>query len=303
MKLLNEIIEAATDPKVSVAATLRKCLILAFELKNEKLKQWVEAELNGYDKEGAVPDYRKLHLHSKGNFQGPGGAWIANRPLPMAVLEERHRKYLNPAILSEPVASYEEGLTNKEAKGEFVMNWSPDLIARYQAKFIHGYALAQAWQELPAGAIISIVDSVRNRLLRFALELREEFGPVDDKPQNVPTEKVDQAVINYIFGGTNVIAGTAKDFTQVGRIHIAQGDLGAFVDALRMLGIDQAHVEEATHSLLADGPPKEKQPGPSLVQWLKTIGSKLGSAGVKIGTGAATELITQWMLQYWGLRT
>ena len=166
MKLLNEIIEAATDQNISVAATLRKCLILAFELKNEKLKAWVEAELNGYDRSGEVPEYRKLHLHSKGNFQGPFGAWIPGRPLPMAVLEETHRKYLDPAILSEPIASYEEGVTKAEKSGEFVMNWSPDLIAQYQRKFIHDYALAQAWQELPSGAIISIVDSVRNRLVR-----------------------------------------------------------------------------------------------------------------------------------------
>jgi hypothetical protein len=47
MKLLNEIIDAATDTTQPVANILRKCLILAFELKNEKLKAWVEGELNG----------------------------------------------------------------------------------------------------------------------------------------------------------------------------------------------------------------------------------------------------------------
>ena len=121
------------------------------------------------------------------------------------------------------------------------MNWSPDLIARYQGKFIQGYALAQAWQELPAGAILSIVDSVRNRVLRFALELRDELGAVNDKPQDVPAEKVDQAVTNYIFGGTNIIAGTAKDFTQVGAIHIAKGDLSSLVDALSPQMIEFSH--------------------------------------------------------------
>jgi hypothetical protein len=301
VKLLNEIIDAATDPKISVAATLRKCLILSFELKNDKLKTWVEAELNGYERGGEIPGYRKLHLHAKGNFQGPFGAWIPSRPLPMAVLEERHRKYLDPAILSEPIASYEESVAKSDSEGEFIMNWSPDLIARYQRKFMDGYALSQAWQELPSGAIIAVVDSVRNRLLRFALELRDELGLVGDEPKKVSAEKVDQAVTNYIFGGTNIIAGTAKDFTQVGSIHIAKGDLGAFVDALRTLGIDQKHIEEATTALLIDGAPKGKQLGTTVGEWLTSIGGKLGDAGLKIGTGAVKELITQWMLQYWGL--
>lgn len=301
MNLLNEIIEAATDPKVSVAATLRKCLILAFELKNEKLKTWVEAELNGYEKGGDVPDYRKMHLHSKGNFQGPAGAWIPSRPLPMAVLEEKHRKYLDPAIMSEPIASYEANMPLKESEGEFVMNWAPDLIARYQGKFIQGYALAQAWQELPAGAIVSIVDSVRNRVLRFSLELRDELGLVNDEPKKVPVEKVDQAVINYIFGGTNIISGTATDFTQVGSIHISKGDVGGFTNALKTLGISQEHIDEAIHALLTDGAPKSETLGSAATGWLKTIGGKLGTAGLKIGTAAATELATKWMLQYWGL--
>lgn len=86
------------------------------------------------------------------------------------------------------------------------------------------------------------------------MELRDELGLVNDEPKKV--DKVDQAVNNYIFGGTNIIAGTAKDFTQVGSIQISKGDLGGFADALKTLGISQKHIEEATLALLADGPPK-----------------------------------------------
>jgi hypothetical protein len=43
-KLLNEIIEAATDTAQTVTSTLRRCLILAFQLKNENLKAWVNGE-------------------------------------------------------------------------------------------------------------------------------------------------------------------------------------------------------------------------------------------------------------------
>src|SRR4029078_5903796 len=119
--LLDEIIDAATDPKESVAETLRKCLILAFKLKNEKLKRWVEGELNGFSRDGEIPEYRKISLHSKGNFQGYG-AWMPNRPLPMGTLEEKHRKILEPAILSEPIASYEANAA-KQCEGHFILNW------------------------------------------------------------------------------------------------------------------------------------------------------------------------------------
>jgi hypothetical protein len=302
MQLLNEIIEAATDPKTSVADTLRKCIVLAFELKNEQLKTWAEAELNGYNKNNSVPEYRKLNLHSTGNFQGPFGAWIPGRPLPMAALEEKDRKYLVPTVLSAPIAAYEANLAQSENKGSFSINWPPDLIARYQGKYMDGYVLAQAWQELPPSALTAIVDTVKNKMLRFALELRDEVGAAGDKPQDVPREKIDRAVTNIIFGGTNIIAGTAKDFTQIGSIHIAKGDLGAMADALGTLGIEQSQIAEATNTILKDGKPAAGELGPSVKSWLGTIGEKLGSAGLKIGTGAATQLVTEWILQYWGLK-
>jgi hypothetical protein len=45
MKLLKEIIELATDNHTPLTVVLRKCLVLAYSLKNERLKTWVEKEL------------------------------------------------------------------------------------------------------------------------------------------------------------------------------------------------------------------------------------------------------------------
>ena len=139
--ILNEIIDAATDTTQPVANTLRKCLILAFELKNEKLKAWVEGELNGYKETDEVPEYRRAYLHSKGNFSGPMGAWIPQRPLPMMILGEEHRKVLEPRLLLEPIASYE--MFGSKTEGRAVFNWPPDLIVMYQGEFIRGYALGR----------------------------------------------------------------------------------------------------------------------------------------------------------------
>jgi hypothetical protein len=298
MKLLNEIIDAAADTDQPVTSILRKCLILAFELKNEKLKAWVESELNGYDRRGEVPEYRKMYLQSKGNFSGPMGSWIGSRPLPLSVLKKEHQKILEPAILFEPIAAYES--EKPEGNKVAVINWPSELIVMYQSDFIRGYALSQAWQELSSGAITGIVDTVRTRLLRFALEIREELGSVSDNPKELPAGKVDQAVTNYIFGGTNVIAGIVHDFTQIGSIEVKQGDLVGLANALRALGVAQSDVEAATLALVEDGKPPGRSLGARVMSWMQSVGSKLGGAGLKIGTGAAQQLITKWMLQYWG---
>ena len=41
MKLLDEIVDYAVDNKQPVSVLLRKCLVLAYQLKNDKLKNWV----------------------------------------------------------------------------------------------------------------------------------------------------------------------------------------------------------------------------------------------------------------------
>jgi len=298
MKLVDEIIVMAADGKQPIADALRKCLILAFELKNENLKGWAEKELNGYNN-NEVPEYRCIMLHSKGNFTGPAGSWLPQRPLPLGILADKHRKWLTSKFV-QPIAAYDVGGTDE--KNNAIIVWPPDLIVHYQAKFIEGYALSQAWQEVPASALIALCEEVRNRLLRFALELKEELGQVDDKPKDLPTARVEAAVVNHIYGGTNVIAGSAQEFTLIGIVNILEGDLVGVANSLGRLGIKQEYIEEATQALIEDGKPDGKTLGARASVWIKSVGSKLGEAGMKIGTGAAQQLITQWMLQYWGLK-
>jgi hypothetical protein len=48
----------------------------------------------------------------------------------------------------------------------------------YQTAFIDGFVFSRAWQETPSSFIRALIDTVRNRILRFALELKDELGEV-----------------------------------------------------------------------------------------------------------------------------
>jgi hypothetical protein len=292
MKLVDEIIEMASEGRRSLADALRKCLILAFDLKNEKLKEWVEKELNGYDRDDEVPEYRKAILHSKGNFQGPFGAWLPQRPLPLAVIAKEHPGLL-VSKLTQPIAAHEGA---SEHEGQPVINWSPDLIARYQAKFIEDYVLVQAWQDVPPTVMIGLCEEVRNRLLRFGLEIREELGHVNDKPAAVPAAKVEAAVVNHIYGGVNVIAGSASDFTQIGNVIVRAGDFQSLANALLQLNVSNTDIQALKSAIEADS----KTLGALTKKWLATLGTKLGKAGLQIGVEVATGYVKSWLSKYFG---
>lgn len=63
---LDDIIDLATDNRQPITVLLRKCLILASQLKSERLKVWTNKELNGYDPDDSLPPYlRPLILDSR----------------------------------------------------------------------------------------------------------------------------------------------------------------------------------------------------------------------------------------------
>ena len=134
-------------------------------------------------------------------------------------MNKEHRHFVTTATLTQPIIAYEG--TELHSGQQFIIPWPTDLTVRYQNKFIQDFALNRAWQEIPNSVFPALIDTVRNRVLRFTLELRDELGLVNDDLSALPQGKVDQSVTNYIFGGTNVIAGTAQDFTQIGVVNVA----------------------------------------------------------------------------------
>ncbi len=65
-----------------------------------------------------------------------------------------------------------------------------------------GLQLVDAWQEIPRSAFTQLLDTVRNRALSLALELKDEVG--DDEMalkqlSQTSIDKVEQTVVQQIF--------------------------------------------------------------------------------------------------------
>ena len=301
MNLLDEIIDLAAGEQRSVATLLRKCLVLAHALRNDRLKVWAENELNGYaPTDDGIPEYRKTAAPAKGIFMGGFGAQINDQPIPPALLQERHRHFAESAVLRQPIASYE----NVEAGSRLVLEWPANLTVLYQADFFDGdYALNRAWQEIPGSVFVGLIDTIKTRVLRFALELKDDVGSVGKNLNELPKEKVDQQVVTYIFGGTNVIA--SRDFTQIDSIEMKQGDWSALATALNRLGVRDPAISELKAALDEDSK-DATMPAPGLgsrtASWLKALGKKSSEVALSVGVEVVKKEATKWILGYLGLK-
>lgn len=302
MKLVDDIIELAVDGAVPLTVILRKCLVVATKLKNDRLKGWVLGELNGYDDKDALPQYRVIRTQAKGLFLGPYGGELRDQILASGVMNEEHRWWATTAYLMEGIAAYEQFIA-KDGKAFGQVDWPGDLVVRYQTKFIKGWALNRAWQVIPGPGLAALVDAVRNRLLEFALELQGEIGDNEVPLEQIAAEKVDRAVTTIILGGHNVIANNiAGDVKQIGEFNVVQGDFVSLARVLEEVGVP-AHERDALEKAIAEDNEagEEKGFGDHTSDWLGKALTYVGKGGSQVVGGVAKATLTKGVMAYFGL--
>jgi hypothetical protein len=211
MALIDDIIEMASNDKEPIGNLLRKCLILERQIPNEKYRAWLDNELDGYGSEDEMPNYRVFNCVNKGLFIGLT-VQLNDQPLSLHVMEPKDRKLIEKGYLAQPAASYDGADRTKDSH----LPWNPALTTKYQTKFYkdHDLVLNRAWQEIPGSVIVALLEQVRTRVLRFALDIKENLPSDATTASSVPASVVERSVVNNIFHGDVLIASNTNTQTR-----------------------------------------------------------------------------------------
>ena len=302
--LLRQIQDAATDDSVSLPTLLRKCKVLGARLGNDEFKKWVDHELNGYgdvaDEE--LPRYRKLQVHSKGHFSGAFQSQLRNADIPIDCLPAELHDMLNYSYLRSPVASL-ESLVPPGATENAKEQWDPNLVAIVGQSIYERYNCMAAWKVIPRPAIIGILDTIRTKVLNFALEIEMENPSAGEAAPNtspVPQEKVTQIFNTYVTGNVQNIAHGSTNLTQT-----ATYNEGVQSELIELLDRVVASIREAklptdvsTKAEAVIGEMKASQPSSLKDKYLAFVGvvsDHMGVLGPIVGPylPAITSLIHQ----------
>ncbi|WP_316187967.1 MULTISPECIES: hypothetical protein [unclassified Bradyrhizobium] len=300
MALLNEIIEAATDDKVPVGTLLRKCLVLEHQVRNEKFKRWLDQELDGYTGgQDEMPSYRVFNCVNRGNFIG-SAYQLNDQPLSLHIMQEKDRKLVEKCVLHQPAAAY-EGRPDKTTDAS--LPWNPHITTKYQTKFFKDsdLVLNRAWQEIPGSVLVGLLEQVRNRVLRFALELKDALPANSTDASQVPKSVVEHSVVNNIYGGNILIASHAQNFSQISQTNLAEGDSAGLVKALAELGVTQEGISALQAAMKADRDSGQESIGTKTKGWLADVRKYIAKEGAKAGFEVAKQAATKWVLQHYGL--
>jgi len=304
MTLLREIQAAAVDPTADLPSLLRKCKVLATRLRSEQVKLWLDRELNGYDSIDDLPSYRKLRVQSLGNFTGPLGISGKGMPISMHCIPEKFRERLQHTYLTQPISGIVD-LVSGEPGDNSMESWPAEIVAHVADKIYEDMNCVSAWKVIPRNVLVGIVDTVRTRVLNFALEIEQEAPDAGEAPANstpVPQDRISQIFNTYVYGtGHNVAAG-GENVKQVSTVNVTQGDLSSLKRALATNGMSAADLEELERAVREDEAKEKGVPfGKRVTEWMGKALRKAGTETWKIAREAAGSLLTKALSGYYGL--
>lgn len=208
--LLKGIINDLVNPNAKLEHILLKTKVLAYDLHFNRLKDWIEAEINGYQNI-TIPKYRVIDAELRG--QVLKGITIYNSyPLPVIELA-LHRgmsaeevKELITVKFNQSIAEIESWLQNAKDKTHLKISL-PYHICSYFNEILENAGLNQGWKLFSINSLSQILASVRDKLLTFLLELRNEIGLKDafifEKEQTTLNTLFEKTISNVIVIGEN----------------------------------------------------------------------------------------------------
>ena len=182
------------------------------------------------------------------------------------------------------------------SEGDYREAWSADVIAATSRDIYSGWNMVSAWKDIPKARVAAALDAVRNHLLNFLLDLKEQHPEVEDSAANlgsISKDDVSVIVTNNIYGGHNVLASGATVHQQVLQ-EVMPGDLESLLSALQGAFLPEDLVDKLTDAIAEDEPTRKGGIGAKVGEWLTTLGEKAA-------TSTVATFAAQALLRYYGM--
>jgi hypothetical protein len=188
--LLAQIGRDALDDRVPLATTLRKCIALGAQARNDELRDWASKELDGY-RDGGVPSYRTIHvpllIDGLTSTHAVRGQQISTMDLPdfaQDVITEE-------LPLAQGVGDLQALVRNARAAGNTAVKMIPPGTNA-------ALTIMSLYWDVNVARIEGVLDQIRTTLVRLVSEMRATMP--DDSSEPSP-EQAASAVNVVLHGG------------------------------------------------------------------------------------------------------
>ena len=308
MKLLSDVINELVDADGNLSSALLKTKVIAIRINNSTLTDWVNKELDGYDENDDLPEYRIKSARVTMHYRN-GNIELTKQPVPMTGMKKEVRKILEGVNLRQAVATLQSYLSAKDG-GALSFPISAELGAYVQnhikktGRTAPNFFIISIEKAFSIHAVAETLAVVRSRLLNFILELEKEFGSITDieslRAKNQLITTIMYNTITNTGDGNTVNTGNSSAVNVV--VTINKGDFSALENKLRELGVETTDIDDLRSVISTDGfDVDNKRYGMKVNEWLKKMLAKAVDGSWQIGIGTAGGVLSELINSYYGM--
>jgi hypothetical protein len=210
MQKISAIVEQLTVSDSALATPLFETKVLATRIKNDELLKWVNQEIEGYDEDALLPDFRIVEGILKGSYMN-GRLKVTNTALPVPQGSADVEDLLTKLKLRQSCSALEYLVRPGETQSAISYSLSGNLIQTLQQMYAEQnpyLSLYSVHIEASVSAVHDVLSVIRSKLLELMLELEVKFGETasiaDLRSSNTMINNYVQNII-YNSGSNNVI--------------------------------------------------------------------------------------------------
>ncbi|MFD1753582.1 hypothetical protein ACFSC6_00085 [Rufibacter sediminis] len=299
--MIKQLIQDLVYDNISLSQALTRAKLIAYKIKDENFKNWINNELNGYkNSKDVLPDYRIISCSLQGKIVDYYGR-TSNIPIAAYELDKFLDGILYRMNVTQSISTLEESL--KAATGPYGQtNIHPVVVQQLNSmanQSNEDYTLLEASQEIQFSQLQHIIDLTKQKLIDTLLELNDAFPNMDNefKETKENIDKASHIITNNIYGSNNPLnVGIGDNLNQRNKVNIQVSQSFEELNDLKKYGVDEESIDELK-TILEDktDPEKEKSVAKRITTWLGSLSKKAIEKGVELQIPLIMERLSNYL--------
>lgn len=206
--IYNDILEGLTTTSYPLEDILLKLKVLAHKLKNKELTDFVNSELQGYNNDDNVPQYRIY----KGVLMGSVENAVCRRQNEILItshLKEYDLADINQCVFTDNVST----LIEYSKTGDLTKVIPREFYNILSLPFGNGYQVTTAYVPVDKAIILGILNAIRDTLLNLMFAIEDQFNQAElatlfKNPTKEQKDKANPIINNFFNSFGNSIQNT-----------------------------------------------------------------------------------------------
>lgn len=174
------IIKQLVNNEVSLTVVLNRIYVLADDIGNQEVKDWVSHELMGYPDENQLPDYR-VFTHCALQYTGQNGTYVVkDYPLSITCLSQQTINKIEQHRINTPLFEIENNAKTIEGQLTIDRTYLAREVHERSTDGILSIDCLAIRQVIPSTMFARIVNAISRIALDLLLELESVYGKLDD---------------------------------------------------------------------------------------------------------------------------